>query len=169
MRAAQSVATNCSAVPEGRRVERPAGAREFRRRADLSVIREVGDCVPPSGRSDARVIPFGRCCLLYANVRQLRIMHEDIAFELSKQRVVGKFCIRERPSLVPPPTHASHLAPAVTLDGKAADRGAVHGERPRTICVKRPMTTEEEIDELLLNVLLIIWLASRFNIICGRE
>ena len=79
----------------------------------LAIVGQVGDFVPPPRRSDIGVIPLSRGCLLHPNVRQMRIMHPDIAFELSKQRTAVKRYIRECLSLVPRPTHALHLAPAI--------------------------------------------------------
>ncbi len=79
----------------------------------LAIVGQVGDFVPPPRRSDIRVVPLSRGCLLHPNVRQMRIMHPDIAFELSKQRTAVKRYIRECLSLVPRPTHALHLAPAI--------------------------------------------------------
>ena len=79
----------------------------------LAIVGQVGDFVPPPRRSVIGVIPLSRGCLLHPNVRQMRIMHPDIAFELSKQRTAVKRYIRECLSLVPRPTHALHLAPAI--------------------------------------------------------
>jgi hypothetical protein len=79
----------------------------------LAIVGQVGDFVPPPRRSDIGVIPLSRGCLLHPNVRQMRIMHPDKAFELSKQRIAVKRYIRECLSLVPCPTHALHLAPAI--------------------------------------------------------
>jgi hypothetical protein len=47
-------------------------------------------------------------------------MHPDIAFKLSKQRIAGKGYIRERRCLVPRPTHAFNLAPALALHDTGA-------------------------------------------------
>ena len=79
----------------------------------LAIVGQVGDFVPSPRRSAIGVIPLSRGCLLHPNVRQMLIMHPDIAFELSKQRTAVKRYIRECLSLVPRPTHALHLAPAI--------------------------------------------------------
>jgi hypothetical protein len=79
----------------------------------LAIVGQVGDCVPPPRRSDIPVVPLGRGCLLHPNVRQMRIMHPDIAFELGKQCIIVERYIRGCLSLIPRPTHALHLAPAI--------------------------------------------------------
>lgn len=83
----------------------------------FAVVGQISDHVPPPGRSAARVVFLGRGRPLQPNVRQLRIVHADIVFELSQERIARQYRIRERLRLALGPTHALHLAPTGAAGG----------------------------------------------------
>src|SRR6185312_2471560 len=86
------------------------GRSAGRLRVVLRVFGQVGDLIPPLLWFGA--VRVGRGRPLQSNVRQMRIVNADIVFELGMKGVAAQGDIRERPTVVSRPTHASHLAMA---------------------------------------------------------
>jgi len=76
----------------------------------FAIISQVGDAVPLPIGLDAGVVSLCRPCLLQTDIGQIRILQADKVFELSVSCGSGESYLRGRLSLIPRPTHASHLA-----------------------------------------------------------
>jgi hypothetical protein len=76
----------------------------------FAIISQVGDAVPLPIGLDAGVVSLRRRCLFQTDIGQIRILQADKVFELSVSGGSGESYLRGRLSLIPRPTHASHLA-----------------------------------------------------------